>query len=86
MSESHAIVATPHASRYLQQLCKHWAHKFAVEFTPSHGEIALPSGTAVLDATDESLLITIRSPEATARDQLEGASPITSAASPFAKS
>lgn len=72
MPESHALVATAHASRYLQQLCKHWAHKFAVEFTPSHGEIALPSGTVVLDATDEALEIRIRSLEDTMLDHLEG--------------
>ncbi len=72
MPESHTLVATAHASRYLQQLCKHWAHKFAVEFTPSHGEIVLPSGTVVLDATDEALEIRIRSPEDTVLDHLEG--------------
>ena len=39
MPASHAIVPTAAASRYLQQLCKHWSHKFAVEFTPEHGTI-----------------------------------------------
>ena len=29
---SQAQVRTEHASRYLQQLCKHWSHKFAVTF------------------------------------------------------
>ncbi len=43
-----------------------------IEFTPSHGEIALPSGTVVLDATDEALEIRIRSLEDTVLDQLEG--------------
>ncbi|TIT63197.1 MAG: DUF2218 domain-containing protein, partial [Mesorhizobium sp.] len=37
MPTSHANVTTAHASRYLQQLCKHWAHKFPVEFDPNHG-------------------------------------------------
>lgn len=32
MPASQANVATEHASRYLQRLCKHWAHKFPVEF------------------------------------------------------
>ena len=39
MPASHATVPTASASRYLQQLCKHWSHKFAVEFTPEHGTI-----------------------------------------------
>lgn len=29
-----AMVPTTSGSRYLQQLCKHWSHKFAVDFTP----------------------------------------------------
>ena len=37
MPQSEARIATASASRYLQQVCKHWSHKFAVEFTPEHG-------------------------------------------------
>ena len=33
---------TAHASKYLQQLCKHWAHNLAVEFDPSRGTIVFP--------------------------------------------
>jgi hypothetical protein len=39
MVQSQAQVPTASASRYLQQVCKHWSHKFAVEFTPEHGTI-----------------------------------------------
>jgi hypothetical protein len=42
---------TASASRYLQQLCKHWSHKFAVEFDPAHGRIEFDPETACeLDA------------------------------------
>ena len=34
MPKSKTMVTTKHASRYLQQLCKHWSHKFTVEFSP----------------------------------------------------
>lgn len=37
MHVSEAHVPTPSASRYLQQICKHWSHKFPVEFTPEAG-------------------------------------------------
>jgi len=39
-----AISNTPtaHASKYLQQLCKHWQHNLAVEFTPEHGTVTFP--------------------------------------------
>ena len=39
MVQSQAQIPTASASRYLQQICKHWSHKFAVEFTPEHGTI-----------------------------------------------
>ena len=39
---SAARVPTEHASRYLQQLCKHWAHNLAVEFTPERGSVTFP--------------------------------------------
>lgn len=64
MSKSTAIVATAHASRYLQQLCKHWAHKFAVEFTPEHGRIDLGENRLViLDAGAEKLTATVETTE-----------------------
>ncbi len=44
MPTSRVDVATAYASRYLQQLCKHWAHKFPVEFDPNHGTIDLSHG------------------------------------------
>ena len=39
-----AIANTPtaHASKYLQQLCKHWQHNLAVEFTTEHGTVTFP--------------------------------------------
>ena len=42
MPSSTAIVPTAHASRYLQQLCKHWAHKLAVEFDATQGRVVFP--------------------------------------------
>ncbi|EEX90710.1 MULTISPECIES: DUF2218 domain-containing protein [Brucella] len=60
MPRATAIVPTAHASRYLQQLCKLWTHKFAVEFTPEHGTIDLGEGRVViLDADAEKLTATV---------------------------
>jgi uncharacterized protein len=42
---SHSVIAfvpTIHASRYLQQLCKHWSHKLSVEFSPVRGMVIFP--------------------------------------------
>lgn len=37
-----ALVPTAHASKYLQQLCKHWQHNLAVEFDADHGQVTFP--------------------------------------------
>ena len=64
-----ARVPTAHASRYLQQLCKHWQHHLEVEFTPEHGTIVFPregrsgtwpdDGRATFDAHEDTLEIRI---------------------------
>jgi uncharacterized protein len=66
MSEtSTAVTPTTHASRYLQQLAKHWAHKLEVEFTPVHATIRFPSGAvATLEADEAQLSSTIEAPDA----------------------
>ncbi|BDL41162.1 MAG: DUF2218 domain-containing protein [Methylobacteriaceae bacterium] len=64
MTESHAVVGTPHASRYLQQLCKHWAHRFETEFTPTDARIALPLGETRLSASAETLTIDLTAQDA----------------------
>ena len=71
MPTSRAEVPTEHASRYLQQLCKHWAHKFPVEFDPNHGTIDLSLGRAVMDADASALLITVSTEEGGSLERLE---------------
>ncbi|UDL90978.1 DUF2218 domain-containing protein [Mesorhizobium sp. PAMC28654] len=71
MQTSRANVATEHASRYLQQLCKHWAHKFPVEFDPSHGVIDLSMGRTVMDADATTLHIVVTTEEAGSIERLE---------------
>ena len=78
MSSDEASVPTAHASKYLQQLCKHWSHNLRVEFDASHGTVVFPHdargtewpGDAVIsmDASDSALLCCI---EASAPRQLE---------------
>lgn len=59
MTSSTAHVATANASRYLQQLCKHFGHKVEVAFTETEGSIALPFGTCRLAADAETLSLTV---------------------------
>ncbi len=71
MSSSQTTVATEKASRYLQQLCKHFGHKIPVSFTPQQGECQFPGGTARLDASDTELHIRVDSPDDERRTQTE---------------
>lgn len=53
---SRATVATAHASKYLQQLCKHWNHKFPVTFDDESGFIDFGDGKTVQLAADAEAL------------------------------
>jgi hypothetical protein len=70
MNRFQAEVATTNGSRYLQQLCKHWSHKFEVTFDPQHGTIALPACTCTLDATETSLKLVLDGPDAAAMPRM----------------
>jgi hypothetical protein len=64
MHRTRAVVGTEHASRYLQQLCKHWAHRFPTEFSAAAGRIALPLGETRLGADAEALTIDLAADDA----------------------
>jgi hypothetical protein len=67
-------VPTAHASRYLQQLCKHWSHKFAVEFTPEHGMIPFDATRrCTLDASPEHLALRIDAADDATLERTQGA-------------
>jgi uncharacterized protein len=51
-----AAVPTASASRYLQQLCKHWTHNLAVEFTADHGTVVFPRNARGADFPDDGLV------------------------------
>ncbi len=73
MPQTLAIVPTAHASRYLQQLCKHWAHKLEVRFTPEQGVVTFPEGAvATLEAGADSLTVRIEAPDGEALVQMQG--------------
>lgn len=59
MTASVCTVATEHGSRYLQQLCKHFAHKIPVTFDPTFGRIEFPTGRVDLSADAVGLTIRV---------------------------
>ncbi|MEY4269208.1 MAG: hypothetical protein RLZZ58_424 [Pseudomonadota bacterium] len=52
---STAMVPTKSASRYLQQLCKHWAHNMAVEFDAARGTVVFPKDARGADWPGDGL-------------------------------
>ncbi|WP_167654157.1 DUF2218 domain-containing protein [Pseudomonas duriflava] len=64
MALSEARISTTNPTRYITRLCKHWGHKFTVEFDEQHGVIHFPSGTCRLEAQADVLLARIEFPEA----------------------
>jgi uncharacterized protein len=73
MPTSHAIIPTAAASRYLQQLCKHWSHKFAVEFMPEHGTIPFDeTRRCTLDASTEQLALRIEAADDATLERTQG--------------
>ena len=73
------FATTDKASRYLQQLCKHWEHNLKVDYTADHGTIVFPKdarganwpgdGLVTLDAKPDGIAIRI---DASALEQAEG--------------
>lgn len=59
-----AEVPTQSASRYLQQLAKHWSHRLYVIFTPEKADIGFPNGSkAKLIAHPDHLYVELASPD-----------------------
>ena len=71
MDHSEARITTERASIYLQQLCKHFAHRLPVEFTPERGQIAFSIGTCRLAADSGVLTLQAEAADAPQLEQLQ---------------
>jgi hypothetical protein len=71
MLATEARVPTEHASRYLQQLSKHWSHKFAVTFDETKSTIPFSEDRkAELTAEPDHLRIRLSVPDEETRDRM----------------
>lgn len=61
---SRARVPTAHASRYLQQLCKHWSHNLAVEFDAAKGNVTFPRNARGADWPGDAKLALVADDQA----------------------
>ncbi len=64
MPTASASFETEHGSKYLQQLCKHFAHKVSVEYDATQGMAAMPAGPATLRADATGLHVTVTGKDA----------------------
>jgi hypothetical protein len=66
-----ARIATASASKYLQQLCKHFQHKLPVVFDPEKGQITFPYGETKLAADAQTLTILVEPTNAEDMEKLK---------------
>lgn len=58
-----ARVPTENGAKYLQQLCKHWSHKFSVSFDERQGKVPFSEDAAlVLSANGDVLSLRLEAP------------------------
>ncbi len=73
-SVSSVRVPTARASRYLQQLCKHWRHNLAVEFNEREGRVIFPRNARGADWPGDARL-TLQAGDAGLDCRLEASAP-----------
>jgi hypothetical protein len=71
MNLSRAEVPTVNSVSYLRQLCRHWSHKFVVEFDDAHGKIQLPKAVVTLMSSPTALSVYLEVPEAADQERVE---------------
>lgn len=59
MTHITARVPTIHGPKYVQQLCKHWAHKLHVEFENNIGVVHFEGAIATMIADADGISITV---------------------------
>lgn len=80
---STASVPTESGSKYLQQLCKHWSHNLAVDYTAEEGRVTFPASGRSGDWAGEGVLTMTATPatlecriDASEPGQLEALKPV----------
>jgi hypothetical protein len=72
MFSSETRVPTASASRYLQQLCKHWGHKLPVEFTAEKGHVSFSADRAAcFEVASGFLVLRVEAPDEAALRRTE---------------
>jgi hypothetical protein len=67
-----ARVPTANASKYIQQLCKHWSHRLEVDLSEQKGVVRFPDAVVTLEAWPDDLSVTIDTQEKEAVERMKG--------------
>jgi uncharacterized protein len=67
-----ARVPTGNASKYIQQLCKHWSHRLEVDFSEEKGVVRFPDAVVALEARPDVLSVTIDSQQKEVVERMKG--------------
>ena len=71
MLSSTVQIDTSNPSRLIRRLCKHWSHKFEVNFDDQQGSIALGAGKCLLQAGEGSLRAEVKAEDEAQLERLE---------------
>ncbi|MBR0556267.1 DUF2218 domain-containing protein [Ciceribacter sp. L1K23] len=72
MTKAIATVPTENGWKYLQQLCKHWAHKLDVELEEPRGIVKFLEATAVMTADAGALTVELEAVSAEVLERMKG--------------
>ena len=72
MAKTIAVVPTDSGWKYLQQLCKHWAHKLEVELTDHKGVVKFAEATAVMTSEGHALTVEIEAQSDEVLERMKG--------------
>lgn len=71
MNEVQARVPTQSGGKYVQQLCKHWAHKLPVELDGDCGVVTFVGAVATMQAAPEAITVSVRGEDHETVDRLK---------------
>lgn len=62
MTQTRTCLETSNANRYITRLCKHWGHRFTVEYDERRGFIDFGGSTCEMLAEGDALNIVVTAP------------------------
>lgn len=72
MTKAIAIVPTESGWKYLQQLCKHWAHKLEVELGDKSGIVRFSEAVATMSADETALTVEVEAVSPEVLERMKG--------------